>query len=55
MLSEVILKIKRMFLKPKDFKPNQDINWMCLTPILEENRRLEQELNLENASQEKST
>lgn len=54
MLSGVILKIKGLFRRPKEFKPNPEMDWMCLTPILEERRRLEQEMNLENVSQEKS-
>lgn len=55
MLPGLILKLKRMLKKPKEFKPNPDLNWMCYTPILEERHRLEQELNLENASPERST
>lgn len=53
MLSGVKLKIRRMFAKPKVVQ-NPDLNWMCLTPILEERRLLEQELNPENASLESS-
>lgn len=55
MLSGVLLKIKGLLRKSKEFKQNPDLDWMCLTPILEERRRLEQELILENASQDSST